>query len=325
MREGRRDTLIPGELHVGDLQIPADPGDGFFLLNPHRAAELGISQAQTPIARQLGSDWVFERWVGGENGVAGEQSINRSRLYLNRRTGERGLFKDSATEITANTAAEASGMEQGGGARRSAASEAVLNQLRIETPEIALAVNELGQIGSFQRYIRDDMVSAGEHLGQAGIRSVPEWQSLARYDLDAADYVIGSMDRHAGNFFVRGARPGSGAAQGVRAIDNDMSFPPSQDRFSPGFGTEEQLAPWQRPMPPRVSQSLSANLHATLETEIALRTELRQWARPVEVDGCIARLRQVVSAIDSGQIAVAQGEGAARSPTAVDEPTAFAP
>jgi hypothetical protein len=287
-----------------------------------------------PNAPHIGPpDWVLVReLVSQTNTPVG----NSPKVVLRGPDGREYLFKPGPSE-SGNPYAEAAGVETGERYRRAPAAELILRRAGIDTPNVTVVTWD-GAPGSLQPW--DPNLAPGNPSRQADIDRFND--SQARRDLDAVDFVLGSLDRHKGNFKVSY----NGDTPQLTVYDNDAAMPPSADRYSvfdqsgmagemhqaevqhnineaqERYGvktTESERATadsstkvgdipgyprgeYQREAPAMVSKQLVDNL-IDLSRNFP-EAELRQWLTADEVAGIRARLDDVMNEIYAGTIRI---------------------
>ncbi len=198
------------------------------------------------------------------------------------------------------------GIEVGQRYRRAPAAAIVARALGFDTPNTALAEwhGDHGSLQEFRPDLAPDQKSTDVDLARFN-------RSQTRKDLDALDFVLGSMDRHGGNFKI----VYDGDNPKLTVYDNDNAIPPSDARFStpdpsrlgPDAGQVGDLAgapraAYQREAPPQVSAEIAENLRK-FEANFP-EAELRKYLTAPEVAGLRARLADIITEIKVGTIQV---------------------
>jgi hypothetical protein len=230
---------------------------------------------------------------------------NNPKVVLRGPDGRLYLFKPAPSE-TVNPYGPDVGIEAGQRYRRSPAAVAIARGLGFDTPGAVIAEWH-GDIGSLQEWRPDlapDQPSTAADVDRFN-------KSQARKDLDALDFVMGSMDRHEGNFKI----VYDGDTPRLTVYDNDAAFPSSDARYStpdrsrvgPGADQVGDLADYpregyQREAPPQVSAELADRLRQ-FEANFP-EAELRQYLTAPEVAGVRARLADLITEIKVGTIQV---------------------
>ena len=300
---GSADGLATGpaapDREVGDTKgtRPAAPED-LTQLEPGNFLDRDTDEqtgAAAPAAKQLDpAEWQSMGTV---------PEGNNPKEILKGPDGQLYMFKPAQGE-TENPYNEATGITAGQRYRRAAAAAEVMERLGIDTPGVTLVTWRNGP-GSLQGY-RPELATPSLPSAVGRFEN-----SQARKDLDAADFVLGSMDRHARNYKIEY----DGDTPKLTAFDNDAAFPPSEGRFSTpdpsrlGPSAEQvgdlQDYPrgnYQREAPATVSEKMAQSLR-DLDANFP-EADLRQWLTADEVAGARARVRDLVTELDAGTIRV---------------------
>ncbi len=194
------------------------------------------------------------------------------------------------------------GIEQGQRWRRAAAASELGGRLGFETPGVRLVTWE-GVPGSLQEMAAG--LTGGLKLETANPAEFQRfWDSQARRDMDAFDFLIGNQDRHPDNVLLDMSKD----PPRFVLIDQDATFPTDARR-----GYEAQEPAYERPgqhgreffvrdLPPAISADLAARL--TSMHESFPQDQLKQWLTAQEIDGLRARLGILMTKLDSGKIRV---------------------
>jgi hypothetical protein len=188
------------------------------------------------------------------------------------------------------------GIEPGQRYRRAPAAALILGRMGIDTPNTWIAEWH-GYVGSLQEYraaLAPDQKSTEADLARFR-------QSQLKRDLDAVDFVMGSMDRHEGNFKIEY----QGDVPVLTAYDNDAAFPKGGQRFSTPVPSRrgpdaEQIGDldthprehYQTEAPAQISREMATRLQ---EFDRSFpEAELRKYLTAEEVLGVRIRLNDLI-------------------------------
>jgi hypothetical protein len=242
-----------------------------------------------------------ERFQGAPaSGLDGTMAKER---IVDTATGKKYLFKPNAPDMPLHERALERGLTPDTIADRAKASQLAAEHFEIDSPAVQV-VEYKGQIGSLQEWRSSPNTSSLRQLEStspdryAAVTSSPEYARL-RSDLDTFDYVLNNLDRNDGNLLV--TLDDTGRVVDLVAIDNDLTFTKSIDRFLDG-GT------WARGLPERYSRSMVDKVRAIASNPEGFRRLLRPHLSSDEIDAAVIRARRIVDDVDA-KIA-ARGEAA---------------
>jgi hypothetical protein len=232
--------------------------------------------------------FTFVLQIGGR-GRPPQEGINPKYILADAQ-GKHWMFKPAAAEEHMRYGPRI-GILQGERYRRAAAAAYVADELGIDTPGVRLGEWN-GQLGSLQEW-RTGFTDAPRSPRFDEFRDSQQLK-----DLDALDYVTAQQDRHLGNVQLRDQGQ---AGFDMLAVDQDASFPTSAQRYDPAY--DRNSMSHQRPIPPTVSKGMADRLRQLYDNWP--EAVLRQWLTKAEVDGAYARLTEVITALDTGNLRVA--------------------
>lgn len=262
--------------------------DDQFLVN--KAAQ--VADRPSPSLEDFSGYQMFKQF-GGQG--AGGGGINIKYL-LRAPDGKFWMFKPARLEERMGYG-PAIGIQAGERYRRAAAAAYMADKLGVDTPAVRLGTWN-GQKGSLQEW-RPGYATAAEVQTTNAQKFQQFWNSQQRKDLDALDYVTAQQDRHTGNVMLKD-KPGGGTQ--VLAIDQDAAFPTSSARFDPKNISTHPRANYQRPLSSTMSNDMARRMR-DLDKNWP-EADLRQWLTKAEVDGARARLTEIITKLDAGQITV---------------------
>jgi hypothetical protein len=228
-------------------------------------------------------------------GGAGLDGTMAKNILVDATTGKKYLWKPNAPDAPIPMRAVERGITPESIAGRAKASEIVARQLDIDTPDIQVVEYD-GKIGSLQEWRKGKNAATLTELRRtdparhAEVVASPEYQRM-RSDLDALDHVLDNLDRNDGNLMVE--MDEAGKVTRITAIDHDLTFSASANRYFDELGT------WARALPEKYNRATYDKLKKLTADPDALRRALGPHVTSAEIDAALARANQVVADIET--------------------------